>query len=149
VCGRNFEDAFEWKIDDGREISFWKDSWLSCRHLFFECKLAWLVWSQCFALLGVTYMFHNDPLSKFLQFRMCNASNLGNDVWATIWVGVVSEIWKHKNNVIFKRGVVDESELFALVQLKVWSWISSKTRFASFSYSDWCLVPLVCMRLIS
>jgi len=22
-----------------------------CRHLFFECRIAWLVWSQCFAWL--------------------------------------------------------------------------------------------------
>jgi len=28
--GKNFEDAFKWKISDGREVSFWEDNWLSC-----------------------------------------------------------------------------------------------------------------------
>jgi len=28
--GRSFEDVFKWKVGDGREISFWEDSWLNC-----------------------------------------------------------------------------------------------------------------------
>jgi len=35
----------------------------------------------------------------------------------------------------------------AMVQAKVWSWISAKFRSASFSFS-WCLEPLECMRMI-
>ena len=26
--GRNFEDAFKWKIGNGEEISFWEDCWV-------------------------------------------------------------------------------------------------------------------------
>jgi len=29
-CGRNFEDAFKWKIDNGEEISLREDSWAGC-----------------------------------------------------------------------------------------------------------------------
>jgi len=42
---------------------------------------------------------------KFCQFRLCNVSdsiNDINDVWRAIWIAVVSEIWKLRNNVIFK-----------------------------------------------
>jgi len=35
----------------------------------------------------------------------------------------VSEIWKHRNNVIFNRGKADVTEVFAIVQVKIWSWI--------------------------
>ena len=28
--GRNFEDAFKWKIGNGKEISFWEDNWAGC-----------------------------------------------------------------------------------------------------------------------
>jgi len=31
----------------------------SCHHLFFECRIAWLVWNQCFAWLGVAFVVHN------------------------------------------------------------------------------------------
>jgi len=39
------------------------------------------------------------------------------------------------NSTIFKKRVVDAFEVFALVQIKVWSWVSAKIRFALFSYS--------------
>jgi len=28
--GRSFEDGFEWNVGNGKDISFWEDSWLSC-----------------------------------------------------------------------------------------------------------------------
>ena len=51
----------------------------SYRHLIFVCSFVWLVWSQCFEWFGVKFVIHNDPLSNFLQFRMCNASGSVND----------------------------------------------------------------------
>jgi len=48
-------------------------------------------------------VIHIDPVSNFSQFGLCNASGLVNEFWGVIWVGVVSEIWKHRNNVIFNK----------------------------------------------
>jgi len=44
-----------------------------------------------------------------------------NDIWGAIWVGVVSGIWRHRNSVTFDRDMVDALEVFALVQVNVWS----------------------------
>jgi len=44
----------------------------------------------------------------------------------SIWIAVVSEIWSHRNKILFKGGVLDYYEIFSLAQLKVWSWITSK-----------------------
>ena len=41
-----------------------------------------------------------------------------------IWVGIVSEIWNHKNMVVFENGRVDLVEVFTVVQRKTWSWIT-------------------------
>jgi len=46
---------------------------------------------------------------------------------------------------LFKDGMVDHTEVFSLTQIKVWSWISSKIPSTNFSFSNWCLEPLVCM----
>jgi len=59
----------------------------------------------------------------------------------------VSEIWKHRNNVIFNRGKADVSEVFVMIQVNVWSWIYSKSRFMMFSFSDWCLDPVTSIRM--
>jgi len=89
-----------------------------CRHLFFECITAWCVWYQCFAWLSV--------------MSVCNAFSI-NDIWKAIWIAVVNGIWKYKNNVIFKGEVIDGLKLFAMIQLKVWSWITFKSHYVFFS----------------
>ena len=119
------------------------------RHLFFDCSFARRVWCLCYRWLGVLFVSHNEPKINFVQFRMSFSSKMVNMVWNTIWVGVVSEIWKHRNNIYFKSGVADVSEVFALVQVKVWAWVSTNFRLVLFSFSDWCLEPLVCMRLVT
>ena len=120
----------------------------SYRHLFFDCFFAWRVWCFCFKWLGVSFVYHNDPKSNFAHFRMNTSSDLISEVWNTIWVGVVGEIWNHINSVIFNRGVTDASEVCTLMQAKVWSWISAKSSTTSVSFSSWCLEPLECMRLV-
>jgi len=80
----------------------------------------WLIWRQCYVWLGVVSMDHNDSCYHFLQSKLGRASESVNDVWGALWIAVVSEIWKHKSKVIFKGGVVDVSEIFTIVQLKVW-----------------------------
>ncbi|XP_068504164.1 uncharacterized protein [Phaseolus vulgaris] len=82
------------------------------------------------------------------SLRLCLPSETGLVAWNTIWIGVISEIWSHRNRIIFNRGVADEKEVFALAQVKAWSWVST-SRLVSFSYSDWCLAPLECTRLVS
>ncbi len=121
----------------------------SCSHLFFGCTFAWRVWCLCYRWLGALFVAHIEPRFNFDQFRLFLPSKTGSSVWNTIWIGVVSEIWSHRNTIIFKGGVVDVSEVFALVQVKVWSWVSTNSRLASFSFSDWCLEPLECLRLVS
>jgi len=121
----------------------------SCSHLFFVCSFAWRVWCLCYRWLGVLFTSHIELRFNFHQFRLNLPSETGLIVWNTIWVGVVSEIWSHRNRIIFKRGVADASEVFACVQVKVWSWVSTNSRLVSFSFSDWCLEPMECMRLVS
>ena len=71
----------------------------SCSHLFFKCRLAWLVWSQCYAWLGLASVNHSNLHVHFQQFRLCNASESVNAVWGTIWIAVVSEVWSLRNKL--------------------------------------------------
>jgi len=80
----------------------------------------WRIWCLCFEWLGVLFVFHKDPKSNFAQ-RMSQTSVSVNDVWGTIWVDIVSEIWNCRNSVIFNSGVADVSEVFTSVQVKIWS----------------------------
>ena len=117
-------------------------------HLFFGCRFTWLVQSLCDAWLGLKSVDSFNPHFHILQFNLCNAPNYVNLVLENVGIEVVSEFWCVRNNVIFKGGVMDHLETFSLALLKVWSWIFSKIPFVCFSYSDWCLEPLICLNSI-
>ena len=62
-----------------------------------------------------------DPtmfVSHFMQFIFTNAPFPVNLIMDNIWIAVISEIWRHKNNHLFKGGVVDHSEIFFFGTIK-------------------------------
>ena len=52
----------------------------STNHLFFGCRIAWLVWNQCFTWLGLVSVTPLDSFSHFIQFSIYNASTFVNSV---------------------------------------------------------------------
>ncbi|ESW15861.1 hypothetical protein PHAVU_007G108600 [Phaseolus vulgaris] len=117
----------------------------STKHMFFYCRIVWLVWNQCYTWLGIASVDHVVPTAHFLHFNLLNAPVQVNVVWNCVWIAVVSELWKHRNKHIFQGGVIDPLEVFTLAQLKAWSWVTSKTVSASFTYFEWCIDPRACM----
>jgi len=117
----------------------------STNHLFLGCRVAWQIWNLCYDWLGVSSANHNIPGSHFKHFKILNAPTSVILIMGNVWITLVSEIWRHMNNCLFKGDVVDHSEVFSLAQLKVWSWIVSKIPSVNFSLFDWCLESLVCM----
>jgi len=65
-----------------------------------------------------------------------------------VWIAVVGELWKHRNMKVFRSGRLDPIKNFVMAQLKAWSWIVSKARGVCFSFSDWCLESMVCVRTV-
>jgi len=58
------------------------------------------------------------PGSRFEHFKILDAPNSVNLTMGNIWIALVNEIWRHRNNCLFK-GVVDHTEVFSLAQVKV------------------------------
>jgi len=101
-------------------------------YLSYNDKKTWRLMTKELSFYA-SYNYHWRGYN-FQQFRLSSVSNVVNDVWGTIWVGVVSGIWRHRNSVTFDRGVVDALEVFALVQVNVWSWIYAKSCCNFFTY---------------
>jgi len=64
-------------------------------------------------------------------------------------VAIVSEIWNHRNKVVFRGGVMDADEIFSLDQVKGWLWAKYKMKRTTFSYSDWHLSPVLCLQSLA
>jgi len=50
-----------------------------------------------------------------------------------------NKLWE-RNNIIFSGGTIDNIEMFIVVQLKTWGWISTKFPKTQFSYSIGVLI---------
>jgi len=62
--------------------------------------------------------------SHFKHFKILDVSTSVNLIMGNAWIALISEIWRHENNCLFKDGVVDYTEGFSLTNVKVWSWIA-------------------------
>jgi len=79
---------------------------------------------------------HESTLVNFQSFCLLSQRHGVNRAWKGKWVTIVSEIWNHRNKVVFKGGLVDVEEIFSLAQLKGWLWIKFKLKRTPLSYSD-------------
>jgi len=98
--------------------SLWKGagSWLKVFCVVFvgggEDLSSLIFWMQnsLVSLMSLFYLAWSDVSESqwtnvnFFFFQ-CNTTDSVNDVWGAVWIVVISEIWKHMNNVIFKLGV--------------------------------------------
>jgi len=55
-----------------------------------------------------------DPGSHFEHFKILEAPNSVNLIMGNLWIALVNEIWRHKNNCLFKEGVIDHTKFFSL-----------------------------------
>jgi len=121
----------------------------SVSHLFFDCKVASKVWNMCNNWVRILNVHYNQPYESFLHFHVLELNHKGNDIWKGVWVVVMWSIWKHRNNVVFNNAISDAEEIFCMAQLRVWAWMKHKSTKVSFSFSDWCMCPIHCIRSIT
>jgi len=67
------------------------------RHIFFECRVSWRIWGMYLEWLGSSLALHCDAQMHFKMFKPIGLKLVGGG----IWVGIVSEIWNHRNKVVF------------------------------------------------
>jgi len=92
---------------------------------------------------------HQVTLVNFQSFYLLDQKQSASRVWKGLWIVIVSEVWSHRNKVVFKGGVVDADEIFSLAQLKGWLWAKYKMKRTTFSYSDWILSPVECLQSLA
>jgi len=71
--------------------------------------------------MGLALTGHRETKQHFLSFRMSGVNERVNQIWGSVWIVVVGELWKHRNKRIFNGGRISHNEIFSLVQVKAWS----------------------------
>jgi hypothetical protein len=74
----------------------------STSHLFFECPIAFTVWSDLFRWLGVISVLHNDSICNFNAFSGVVQGNKGHKIGlSAVWFACLWSIWKARNAMVF------------------------------------------------
>ncbi|KAL8516857.1 hypothetical protein ACS0TY_015205 [Phlomoides rotata] len=98
------------------------------RHIFFKCKVAFSIWSKVINWLGVSMVLHEVPTIHFLQFSEGLGKGNRAKVAATLWIGIIWNIWILRNNVVFEKALINLEREVTKIKISVWNWISAKDR---------------------
>jgi len=82
----------------------------------------------------------------FVENDIIGLNYNGIRMWRCMWITTIWGIWNHRNNVIFNGKVVDPIEICTVTQIKAWTWVNHKFPNTNFSYSDWCLILMACLK---
>jgi len=77
-------------------------------------------------LIGVSMINHYDVKSHLMYNIIPFLNATSNRIWGGILIAIIREIWKHRNDDIFKNDRVNHVEVFTFVQMKVWSWMMQR-----------------------
>jgi len=96
--------------------------------------------------VGLTSVHHNQPMVNFDQFCILELKTKQNLTWKWMWIAIIWGVWKHMNNIILKNEKSDIYEIWCLSQLNAWSWMKHKILGVKFSYTNWYLCPIKCLK---
>jgi len=88
-------------------------------YLFCTRRVAWLVWSKCFELMGVTSTEHREPKKHFESFKTSGVKKTVNKIWGCACIVVVGECG-YIGTSGFKGVRIDHMDIFTLAQMKAW-----------------------------
>ena len=84
-------------------------------------------------------------MNHFQNFQLFSVNKKVNTMWKGMWIAIEWEIWNYRNKIVFNNAVVDDVEIFTLIQLKTWSLVKFRGPMVYCSFSDWYFCPTVCL----
>lgn len=114
--------------------------------LFLHCRFSYFVWMFVYNWIRLDTALTGNLKDLLLQHSGLISGRASNEVWRMFWFATIWSIWLHRNDLIFKQGTLDFDNVTELIKIKVWSWSNSRVKKECFSFMDWCLNPLACLK---
>lgn len=118
----------------------------SIEHLIFSCNKSEQIWKLVYNWAGFDVVMPVDGKTHFLYHRgLVRGKNL-KQMWMVLWFSTAWSIWIARNGIIFKQENFDVIQLVELIKFRAWNWFQFRGKGSNYSFSDWCMSPLVCMK---
>lgn len=114
-------------------------------HLFISCRFSYGIWMNVYNWIGLEAALAGTVSELLLQHLGLILGRESGHCWRKLWFSTIWSIWLLRNEVIFKQGSLDLVKVINLIKMRAWFWNKSLSKRNSFSYTDWCINPLVCL----
>ncbi|GKV44547.1 hypothetical protein SLEP1_g51717 [Rubroshorea leprosula] len=115
-------------------------------HLFSHCKVAFLVKSKCAQWWRFLSVQLENCLNDFEQQKPLIKDPSVRAGWDVVWFSIIWSLWLARNARIFRNQEHEADKIFELVRLRAFNWIKGRTASYSFSFHDWMLEPVLCLK---
>ena len=118
------------------------DSLEIVNHLFLHCSFSGSIWHLIHRWIALSTTAPFSPSDHFTQFRLGGGGpHMRKSLLNVIWFATVWELWKERNNRIFKSKECSILQLVDKIKLLSFSWLKMKLHL-SLNYHGWWLNPL-------
>ncbi|XP_058782282.1 uncharacterized protein LOC131656637 [Vicia villosa] len=115
-------------------------------HIFFECLLAWIAWSEVLRWLDFISVSHNSAVQNFVQFAgLSSGGRVIIERFCVIWFACIWVIWKRRNEKIFRNSENSSSVCLEDIEMLSWRWLRANIKGFSYSLNQWISNPKICL----
>ncbi|GKV47542.1 hypothetical protein SLEP1_g54439 [Rubroshorea leprosula] len=115
-------------------------------HLFLRCRMTQWLWEACAKWWGAEANIDIDCSKTFENFGEWSKETRTRQGWDCIWSAVVWTVWLARNQNLFQHKEVNARKMFELIQLRSFIWVKARNDRYAFTFSDWLLNPVECMK---
>ena len=91
-------------------------------HILIHCTVAKGLWNIILALCGVQWVFPNSVKEVLSSWKGSFVGRKRKEVWKAIPLFIFWNIWKERNRLAFKGGVLDCQKLKTSLVYIIWGW---------------------------
>ena len=110
-------------------------------HLFFSCKLSWLIWMYCCSIWDVSWVIHNNPEVVLMAWQCALPRNRCSKAWKMAFFAIVWSIWLMRNDMVFNNKGFDLRQMVDNIKFRIASWFKAKWPRSNESISELIRYP--------
>ena len=110
-------------------------------HSFFTCVLAKQVWMWFWKWFGIAAGF---PYKFESLVQTANLLKYDRKRWKLFWAlayGVLWEIWKARNELIFRHKKAIPMKVAEEIQINTYNWVKNRAHLGDLNWHSWCNCP--------
>ena len=109
-------------------------------HILIHCIVEKVLWDMIFALFGVQWVFPETVKEVLISWRGSFVGKKRKKIWDSIPLCIFWTVWKERNRLAFRGGVLNIQKLKNFFVCNLWSWAKlylGEEAFSHIGFLEW------------